>query len=147
MHRRERCASAPMTMDRARASQTGACFRAGARLASLKMTGTAQEQQQDDRHADGEDDALERDGSQQGALLSEKPFFREQRTGKDIPAPKSTRPTSARWHRRLPDGAPCAAGKPEEGQRADHDERAEDKAERVRSRTLARNPFLYRRTS
>ena len=40
MHRRERCASAPMTMDRARASQTGACFEPGPASLSLKMTGT-----------------------------------------------------------------------------------------------------------
>ena len=40
----------------------GRVLRAGACLAELEDDGDRQEQQQDDRHADGEDDTLERDG-------------------------------------------------------------------------------------
>ena len=107
-------------------------LRAGACLAELEDDGDRQEQQQDDRHTDGEDDALERDGVI-GALEREAPL-QEQRTGKDTGAEAGQTDQSVG----------IAAGQTEhhaqraaeEGQRADHDERAEDKAERGRGAGL-----------
>lgn len=62
MHRRERCASAADDHGQGQSQPDRRVLRAGACLAELEDDGDRQEQQQDDRHADGEDDALERDG-------------------------------------------------------------------------------------